>query len=140
VALQLGQPAINLLPVRRVAGSWIAADGTPLMPAEPTGAAERLLGIRPEDISTFDPHSDPHSDLGSNGEAPAKVKVVEYIGPTTTLLCDWAGSRVHIVIPRRGTHRPGDRLSPRINAARAVLFDANPAASLAALPFKGGSA
>lgn len=132
VALQLGQPAINLLPVRRVAGAWAVADGTPLMPAEPSGAAERLLGIRPEDISTSDPES--------VGEAPALVKVVEYIGPTTTLLCEWAGNRVHIVVPRRATHRPGDRLRPRINPARAVLFDAKPPASVAALPFKGGSA
>ena len=30
VALQLGQPAINLVPVRREGGQWRAADGTPL--------------------------------------------------------------------------------------------------------------
>ena len=38
VALQLGQPAINLLPVRREGGQWRAADGTPLMRAEASGA------------------------------------------------------------------------------------------------------
>lgn len=116
VALQLGQPAINLLRVERVNGNWLASDGTPLMPAEPTGPRFRLLGIRPEDIAPE-----------SNDQAPdahsARVKVVEYIGPTTTLLCDWAGAHVHIVIPRRGTFQPGDSLRPRIHAARAVLFD-----------------
>src|SRR5204863_1902750 len=44
VALQLGQPAINLLPVRREGGQWRAVDGTPLMRAEGSGPDERLLG------------------------------------------------------------------------------------------------
>ena len=48
VALQLGQPAINLLPVRREGGQWRAADGTPLLRADAAGPGERLLGIRPE--------------------------------------------------------------------------------------------
>ena len=115
VALQLGQPAINLLPVRRIDGNWVSAAGTSLMPAAPDGASARLLGIRPEDIAV------------QGGEArDAVVTIVEYIGPTTTLLCDWAGAQVHIVIPRRGTIRPGDRISPRIHADRAVLFDLPP--------------
>jgi hypothetical protein len=65
------------------------------------------------------------------------VKIVEYIGPTTTLLCEWAGARVHIMIPRRGQLRPGDRIRPRIDAARAVLFDVG---SDTKLPSTGGSA
>jgi len=123
VARQLGQPAINLLRVRRDDRRWVASDGTPLMPADGAGAAERLLGIRPEDLSI---------DAGSAaaaagaGPGPAVVRVVEYTGPTTTLLCDWAGAAVHILIPRRGAFRPGDRIHPRVNPARAVLFDADP--------------
>jgi multiple sugar transport system ATP-binding protein len=124
VALQLGQPAINLLPVRRVDGSWVTADGTFLMPAEPAGPAQRLLGIRPEDIAPERDGAAAGLDTGRASEAV--VKIVEYIGPTTTLLCEWAGAHVHIVIPRRGTIRPGDRIRPRINAARAVLFDLPP--------------
>ncbi len=155
VALQLGQPAINLLRVRRVDGHWVAANGTPLMPADSSGPGEQLLGIRPEDISpgndrgeamradqgeptradrgepTRDDRGEPtRDDQGEprrDDHAPeAVVKIVEYIGPTTTLLCDWAGAHVHIVIPRRGTFRPGDRIRPRINAARAVFFDVPP--------------
>jgi multiple sugar transport system ATP-binding protein len=117
VALQLGQPAINLLPVRRVDGMWVSANGTRLMPAEPAGASERLLGIRPEDIAA-------QSDEANE---PGRVKVVEYLGPTTTLLCAWAGAQVHIVIPRRSSFRPGDPIQPRINAGRAVLFDVDSA-------------
>jgi len=135
VALQLGQPAINLLRVRRAGGHWVTADGTPLMPALPTGPGERLLGIRPEDITpdTAAPAGAP----GDAGEPSGVVKIVEYIGPTTTLLCEWAGARVHIMIPRRGQLRPGDRIRPRIDAARAVLFDV---ASDTKLPSTGGSA
>jgi multiple sugar transport system ATP-binding protein len=123
VALQLGQPAINLLRVRRVEGHWVAGDATPLMRADVAGPNDRLLGIRPEDIEPQGPAT--QSDR-AGGLSEAVVKVVEYIGPTTTLLCEWAGAHVHIVIPRRGTVRPGDRIRPRINAARAVLFDVDP--------------
>lgn len=150
VALQLGQPAINLLRVRRVDGHWVAGDGTPLIPAEPAGADERLIGIRPEDIilqgtEAEDPRAEQTRD--------AVVQIVEYIGPTTTLLCSWAGAHVHVVVPRRSTIRPGDRVLLRIHAARAVLFDADSdphpcralprsapsLSSLSALPSKGDS-
>jgi multiple sugar transport system ATP-binding protein len=129
VALQLGQPAINLLPVRRVGGVWCATDGTPLLPADDTSSGERLLGLRPEDITLREPDEDHGPGVSHAGSAipEAEVEVVEYIGPTTTLLCEWAGAHVHIVIPRRGTIRPGDRVRPRIDAARAILFEADAA-------------
>ena len=112
VALQLGQPAINLIPVRRDGGQWHAADGTPLMRAEPAGPGEQLLGVRPEDVAVH----------GGDPAWPGVVRIVEYIGPTTTLLCDWAGAHVHIVVPRRATVRPGDTVHPRVDPLRAVLF------------------
>ncbi len=126
VAMQLGQPAINLFRARRVDGYWVASDGTPLMPAEPSGPSERLLGIRPENIALEAGNGTAGLDTEpprAAGPREAVVEVVEYIGPTTTLLCAWASARVHVVIPRRGTIRPGDRVLPRIDAARAVLFD-----------------
>ncbi|HYO96218.1 MAG TPA: ABC transporter ATP-binding protein [Polyangiaceae bacterium] len=113
VALQLGQPAINLIPVRRVAGQWLTSDGMPLMSAaDASGAAERLLGIRPENIT-------PTQD---DGQYPAVVQLVEYIGPTTTLLVQWGTSRLHVVIPRRGAFRVGDRIRLHVNPDRAVFF------------------
>jgi multiple sugar transport system ATP-binding protein len=112
VALQLGQPKINLLSVRRELGQWLAADGTALLAADDTGPTERLLGVRPEDIS-----------LDGNESSPGVVRIVEYIGPTTTLLVDWAGEHVHIVVPRRAALQPGDKVQPRIDAARAVFFE-----------------
>jgi multiple sugar transport system ATP-binding protein len=113
VALQLGQPAINLVPVRREGGQWRAGDGTPLLRAETSGPDRRLLGIRPEHITL----------LGGEGSAEAVVRVVEHTGPTTTLLVDWLGAHVHVVVPRRAGVRPGDRVRPRLDAARALLFD-----------------
>jgi multiple sugar transport system ATP-binding protein len=113
VALQLGQPAINLLPVRRAEGQWRAHDGTPLMRADASGAVERVLGVRPEHVAL----------VGGEATSEGVVRVVEYTGPTTTLLVDWLGSHVHIVVPRRASVRPGDRVHPRIDVSRAVLFD-----------------
>jgi multiple sugar transport system ATP-binding protein len=113
VALQLGQPAINLLSVRRDGGQWRAADGTPLLRAEPAGAGQRLLGVRPEHVAL----------VGGDASSEAVVRVVEHTGPTTTLLVDWLGAHVHIVVPRRASVRPGDRVRPRIDPARAVLFE-----------------
>ncbi len=152
VALQLGQPAINLLRVRRVDGQWTGPDGTPLMPAEREGASERLLGIRPEDFALHAPQGEGHRGAR---EPNAFVEMVEYIGPTTTLLCAWAGARIHVVVPRRGTIRAGDRVLPRIDPSRVVLFDVDsepvnrlsralPRSSsssplLPSLPSKGGS-
>ena len=81
--------------------------------ADGAGPSERLLGIRPEHVAL----------LGGEASSEGIVRVVEYTGPTTTLLVDWLGSRVHIVVPRRANVRPGDRVHPRIEALHAVLFD-----------------
>jgi multiple sugar transport system ATP-binding protein len=113
VALQLGQPAINLVSVRRAGGAFCAADGTPLVRAGDAGPAERLLGVRPEHIALE----------GGDPSHEGVVRIVEYIGPTTTLLVDWAGTRVHVVVSRRANVRPGDRVRPRIDPERVVLFD-----------------
>jgi multiple sugar transport system ATP-binding protein len=115
VALQLGQPAINLLPVRRENGQWRAADGTPLLRAESSGPDHRLLGIRPEHVAL----------VGGDASSEGVVKVVEHTGPTTTLLLDWLGAHIHIVVPRRATVRPGERVRPRIDSTHVLLFDSN---------------
>jgi multiple sugar transport system ATP-binding protein len=120
VALQLGQPAINLLRVHRVADQWLASDGTPIMAAESAGPTERLLGIRPENVLVTNLETESHR---TPGPFDAVVEIVEYVGPTTTLLCAWAGTHVHILIPYRGSVRSGDRIFPRVDAARAVLFE-----------------
>jgi multiple sugar transport system ATP-binding protein len=119
VARQLGQPAINLLPVRRGEGHWIARDGTPLVAVqsatEPDAdriGATMTLAVRPENIA-------PHG-----GTDEAVTKVVEHMGPTTKLLVSWAGAEVHIVTAGQGTFRPGERIRPRIDPSRVILFPA----------------
>jgi multiple sugar transport system ATP-binding protein len=115
VALQLGQPAINLMPVKRANGNWISPDGTPVMRVQgehDRAAAEMTLGIRPEDIAP------------QGGTHDAITKVVANMGPTTTLLVTWAGTEIHIVTPRQGTFRPGDKIRPHIDPSRAILFPA----------------
>jgi multiple sugar transport system ATP-binding protein len=116
VALQIGQPAMNLLDVQSQGAWWVTRDGTPVLRAEAAHPAgeRRRLGIRPENIAG-------EEDAGDGGAA--LVQIVEYLGPTTTLLVEWAGAQVHVVVPRRCTVRPGDRLHLRIDAARALLFD-----------------
>ena len=114
VARQLGQPAINLVDVRREDGHWVSPDGTPLMRADSAGPARRVLGFRPENVAL---------NGGSEG-LPGVVRVVEYTGPTTTLLVEWAGVHVHVLVPRRADVRPGDRVHPLVDPTRAVLFDA----------------
>jgi multiple sugar transport system ATP-binding protein len=117
VAQQLGQPAINLMHVRNERGAWVAHEGTPLLKAEGNAPPERILGIRPEDIRL--------EEAGSNsveGAPEGVVRVVEYVGPTTTLLIDWAGVHIHVVVPRRAPLKPGNRVRLRMDPARALLF------------------
>lgn len=116
VALQLGQPRINLLSVRRDGEFWIARDGTPVMPALPGSAERAVLGIRPEHIQ---PEGGSHEGV---------VRVVEYTGPTTTLLVRWADADVHIVTRGPSAVRPFQVLRPRVDAARVVVFPSSPQA------------
>jgi ABC-type sugar transport system ATPase subunit len=71
------------------------------------------MGIRPEHVAL----------LGGEATSEGLVRIVEYTGPTTTPLVDWLGSPVCIVVPRRASVRPGDRVRPRVDPARAVFFD-----------------
>jgi ABC-type sugar transport system ATPase subunit len=110
VALQLGQPRINLLSVRRSGEFWVATDGTPVMPAAPGSAERALLGIRPEHIA---PEGGSHAGV---------VRVVEYMGATTALLVRWADTEIHIVTRGRSTVRPFQTLRPHVDRARVVVF------------------
>jgi multiple sugar transport system ATP-binding protein len=110
VARQLGQPAINLLDVRRDGGAWKTAAGTAVMPAASASEPEMILGIRPEDIEP------------AGGADEGTVRVVEDMGPTRTLLVDWAGTHVHVIAPKGFEVHRGDRIRPRIVAERAVLW------------------
>jgi multiple sugar transport system ATP-binding protein len=110
VARQLGQPAINVWKVRRVDGYWTTEQGIQVMPAM-EGPPEMLLGVRPEDIAPV------------GGRQPGQVRVVEDTGPATILLVDWSGKEIHLLVEKGLSFRPGDQIWPRIDPARAVLWE-----------------
>lgn len=113
VARQLGTPPMNAIPARRAGGFWVAEDGTQLCVAA-VGAGERaLLGVRPE-----------HVEL-DGGTGTATVEVVEDLGPARVVLMRWAGCEVHALVARGHAARAGDRLRPRIDPERVVVWNAD---------------
>ncbi len=120
VAMQVGQPAINLIRVTLKGDYWVAEDQTPLCEAlgidasrtrPRTGdATQRLLGFRPEHVAL------------RGGKTAAVVELVEYMGVSTTLLVKWAGEKLHIVTSGKSKLRPGDTLEPCLDVTRALLF------------------
>jgi multiple sugar transport system ATP-binding protein len=109
VALQLGQPAINLIEVARSGPAWTMR-GVPLVSHGGPEAPSALLGIRPEHVSL------------EGGSHEAQVKVVEYMGPTSTVLLDWAGQALHVVTSGTTKLRPGDLVRPRLAPDKALFW------------------
>ena len=110
VAAQLGQPAINLLKVRSQHGAWTTASGDAVLPAPADAPASAVLGLRPEDVAP------------TGGPLPGRVKVVEHMGPTKTLLVAWAGTEIHLTCPHAFAAAPGDTLYPCPDPARALVW------------------
>lgn len=109
VAKQLGQPAINIIAIRREGDFWLAEGGAPLLPAT-EGQGEMLLGIRPEDIDA------------EGGGVEGIIRVVEDAGAVSILLVDWAGVTIRITVPKGRYIAPGGKIHPLINARRAVFW------------------
>jgi multiple sugar transport system ATP-binding protein len=112
VARQVGQPRINLLSVEKRNGMYTTSGGMPLMAARPelNGAQRLILGVRPEDVSL------------EGGEHPASVELVEDTGPAKVAVVTWGGERVHALLDKHAPQRPKDRVFPRIDPARVVLW------------------
>ena len=109
VARLLGDPPINLLPVRLRDGSW-EANGIPVMEASGHTEAEMTLGIRPEDLRP------------NGGSESARVLLVEESGPNLVLAVEWCGAIVHILAEGNTAALPGDQIYPRIDPMSAVLW------------------
>jgi multiple sugar transport system ATP-binding protein len=114
VALQLGQPKINLVRASLIEGNWVAQDGTQVLAAMPGHPSFRdaILGVRPERIAL------------KGGTSVGRVKVVEYMGPTTTLLVEWASQHIHISVEGVSHLRPGDAVAPLVDASRVLVWAA----------------
>lgn len=110
VALQLGQPPINVLDASSRSGMWTTASGVALLPADAAAGQQARIGIRPEEIAL------------SGGSCSATVKVVENMGAEKILLADWQGNDIHILAPKTSALRPGNTITPAINPARATVW------------------
>jgi len=111
VALQLGQPKINLLPVTRSDGQWVTGNGLALLDVRDSRPERMMLGVRPEDIEP------------TGGKEVATVEVVEDMGATRILVVNWWGHRIHITVPKSFACGPGDEVYPHIRTERAILWD-----------------
>ncbi|MBN1675839.1 MAG: ABC transporter ATP-binding protein [Kiritimatiellae bacterium] len=100
VALQLGQPRINLFQTTRRGGHWVLENGATLFPAEPGGHSRCVFGIRAENIAV------------AGGAQPGTVSVVEEMGPHKILLLDWLGQPVHVLAPATAGVREGETVYP----------------------------
>ena len=101
VALQLGQPPINLIDVVRRDGQW-CIDDTPIAPASHDAPERATLGVRPEAIAL------------DGGPAEATIEVVENAGPVWIVVARWRGRPIHILCPRTTPLTPGQTIHPRI--------------------------
>ncbi len=110
VARLLGTPPMNIVEVRREGGWWVSADGTRIVEA-PAGSPERAtIGFRPE-------HVDP-----DGGATEGTIEVLEDLGPARILVARWAGERIHVLAKRDLDTRPEERIRPRVDAARVVVW------------------
>jgi multiple sugar transport system ATP-binding protein len=111
VAKQVGQPRINIVPVIEQGGSYTTEGGLALMAAPARAGAKRmLLGVRPEDV------------VLEGGNHPASVDLVEDTGPAKVAVISWGNERLHVLVDKHARHKPGDRIFPRLNPDRVILW------------------
>ena len=120
VARQLGQPAINLFPVRCDAGVWVTEEGIPLAPAAEIlpvdGEVPRpedgsaVIGIRPPDL------------FPEGGSVTATLRMVENAGATQVLVADWRGREVRLQVDKSRLFSVGDEIAPQASPGKTILW------------------
>jgi len=110
VARALGAPPMNEFEARNVNGLWHAADGTELCPAAPGSPARARLGVRAEHVQP------------TGGPAEAVVELVEDAGHQKLLVVRFAGTRLHLAVPRASSWKPGDVCRPRLAPEHLVVW------------------
>lgn len=118
VAAFIGSPSMNLLP-GVVAGNAVTfRDGSAItLPANVSLAADAhvTVGVRPENFSVV--------EAGTAGALQVEVKVSEFTGADTQLVCTVNGQDVIVVLHERVTVRAGDRLGLVADTTKLHLFD-----------------
>ena len=139
VARFLGNPPMNLLPARIEAGTdrpGLRLGGArielppDLARALPWGAADVILGVRPEDL-----YAVPPPEIASRAAPlPARVAAVEPLGAETLLVLTLEGMAEEVIarIGRDTDLRPGDHPTMVLDSAAIHLFD--PATTRAIAP------
>ncbi len=115
VARQLGNPPINQITARVVAGAWTAADGTVLARAHDGAPPQARLGFRAEHVVLESSASDADWPGGV-------VEQVEDIGATRIVLVRWAGITLRAFVERGVELRPGERVRARVDSRRINIW------------------
>jgi multiple sugar transport system ATP-binding protein len=112
VAKQVGQPLINIVPVIEQSGKYTTERGFALLaaPSGGDGARRMLLGVRPEDVAL------------EGGDQAASVDLVEDTGPVKVAVISWGGERLHVLVDKHASYQPGDRIFPRLDPDRIILW------------------
>jgi multiple sugar transport system ATP-binding protein len=124
VATFVGSPAMNLLPVTRIASTGAAlrvrlADGTPFETPVPESAVSTdgalRLGLRPESVRLCAPNA---------GTTNATVEFIEFLGDKTHVFLSLAtGERLVALDGAACSARVGDTVGILFDSASAHLFD-----------------
>ena len=113
VATFIGSPTMNLLRGGAQPAGHFGIEGASLNLAPPTGAAEMLLGVRPE-----------HLQLQDDAPWRGQVSVVEPTGPDTYVMVDTAAGSVTLRTDAQTRVQPGDHVGLTVAPANAHWFDA----------------
>lgn len=121
VAVQLGQPRINLfdadlsegklvleggvhVPFTAAAQDRVASTNVDLRSSKSSSGAV-VVGVRPEQIEL------------AGGSVSGSISAVHYMGATTSLQLQWAGQTVNVSIEGSTELKEGDTVQPQIKAA-----------------------
>ena len=111
VARQLGQPAINLVPVHCHDGWWTGAEGLKLIPRtalHPEHTA--LIGIRSEHITL------------AGGDDSAQITQIESAGPVVLVSIRWRQQLFQVTASATFSLGRGDTVHPTIDVLRALVW------------------
>ncbi|MEO0829660.1 MAG: ATP-binding cassette domain-containing protein, partial [Pseudomonadota bacterium] len=126
VAGFLGMPPMNFLDgviEQRQDAVFVSGDGFDLRLQGDKAAAAKahtsrdvILGVRPSDL-TYNPHAQPEEAL------QLEVRVSEYIGAQSVLMCSCGGSQVTVEIKSETPMALGESLTFAVDPERVHLFD-----------------
>ena len=91
---------------------YVTTGGVPLLavPARSRGTKRMVLGVRPEDVAL------------DGGVRPGSIELVEDTGPAKVAVISWGGERLHVLMSKHATQKPGDQVFPQLDPERVVFW------------------